>query len=212
MTMTNLKRLLVIAIFAIVGLAIGIKLLQGLMAILPAIAGGIIGGLIAAVLIKGPQAVAEDIRRTANAAVGNTPRQTDIEYVLGQALALNQRVRFEDGVSDQVRERVEKIIDTAEGLAPSLCREYPNDELTFNTCRIITYHLPRLIETYFSIAPSDRKAADGSVVQALDAIAADISDIQRIFRDQGINAARNRAKTMEMKFAGFGGAPSAASA
>lgn len=210
---TQVKRILTVAILAILGLFVGIWLFKGLMTILPAIIGGVIGGLIAAVFIKGPAEVSDDVRRTVAAAVGKPkPRETDIEYVLTRALALNQLVRLEDGVSDPIRTGVERIIDIAEELAPPLCRDYPNDDLTYNTCRVVTYHLPRLLEPYFNIAPADRKAAEGGVVQALDAVEKDLADIQAIFRDQGIDAARHRAKTVEMKFTGFGGAPSAASA
>lgn len=206
---TNTKRILVIALCALVGLFVGVKLFQGLLAIAPAIAGGIIGGIVAAVLIKGPS-VMTDIKNTVEAAVGKRPSETDARYVLEQALALNARARLEVGVSENVLTMVEQIIDRADGLVPQLCTNYQGDELTFNTCRIYTYHLPRLLDPYFALKVSDRSAAESGVVQALKAIDTDLADISKIFREQGIEAARRRAKTVEMKFSGFGATSPAA--
>ena len=209
----QMQRVLLIVVSTIAGLIVGFFVFKGLMVLLPAIIAGVIGGLVAAILIKGPDAVREDVKRTVQAAMGQPkPRATDITHVLTQALALNQRVRTEDGVSETVQSKVEKIIDIAEGLAPRLCAEFPSDELTYNTCRIVTFHVPRVLEPYLAIHPSDRTAAEPGIAQALDAIIGDLPDIQSIIRDQGIDAARHRAKTVEMKFTGLGGAASAASA
>jgi hypothetical protein len=203
----NLKRFLTIVGLTIVGLIVGIWIVDGLLVLLPTIIAGIIGGFIAAFLIKGPAATIESVRKTAEAMAGPLrPGETDLAHVLSQSLVLNQRVRFEEGVSESVRAAVEKIIDLVEALAPSLCGDFEGEDLTYNVCRVPTYQLPRLLEPYFKVKPADRASVEPNVLKALEAVQSDLAEIHEIFRTQGINAALHRAKTVEMKFAGLGGA------
>lgn len=199
------KKMITIAIGVIGGLILGLFVLQNIWAILTAAIGGVIGGLIAAYLIKGPESI-EDVKRTIQATVGKPMQsQTDPVYVLNLALKFNQLVRTSEGVSIEILARVEQIIDKVEVLVPTLCADYRSDDLTYGVCRVATYQLPRLLNPYLNVGVGDRKAVESNVQKALDAMLRDITEIEEIFRNQGIEAARHRAKTVETKFAGIGG-------
>lgn len=206
----QMKRILVIAGLTVLGLIIGFIFFKGLMIVLVAIAGGAIGGIVAAVLIKGAEETFEEVRKTVSTMAAPARRETDLGNVLEQSLALNQRVRLTEGISKEITAAVESIIDIVEELAPSLCTDFRGDELTYHVCRTVTYQVPRLLEPYFKVKPEDRAAVEGGVLKALKAANDDLTEIKTIFRDQGIDAARQRAKTVEMKYSGIGGSAAAA--
>ncbi len=199
---TNLQRALVVAALAIVGFGLGALFLQGLLILFPTIVGGVVGAFIALAFIKGPAAVFDDIRETVKAAGMPPRRETDLEMVVEKCLGVNCLVRLEEGVPDRVRTLTENVIDSVMKLAPALCVGFVGDELTYNVCRTGTYHLPRLLEPYLAVAPSNRLAAESGVVAALERMFTDLQDISRIFTDQGLDAARHRAKTVELKYTG----------
>ncbi len=206
----SVKKILFTALCAVIGLALGLWFLKGLWTIAPVVVAGIVGGFVASFLIKGPEETIAAVRATIQSATNSRPRETDIENVFNQSRSLNQRVRFEDGVSVSVLSAVEEILDLVEGLAPPLCLDFEGDELTYNVCRVATYQLPRLLDPYFKVKPADRASVEPNILKTLEAVRSDLAEIQTIFRDQGIDAVRHRAKTVEMKFSGIGGNAAAA--
>jgi len=200
---TNLQRALVIAAMAIMGFGLGVLFLKGLSILVPAVAAGMVGAVIALAFIKGPAAVFDDIKKTVKAAGMSPRRETDLDVVVEKCLGVNVSVRLEEGVPDRVRTLTENVIDSVMKLAPDLCAGFVGDELTYHVCRTGTYHLPRLLEPYLAVAPADRLAAESGVVAALERMLADLQDISRIFTEQGLDAARHRAKTVELKYTGM---------
>ena len=195
------KQRLMTGAFLGIGLILGYFMLKGVWVLLPGIVGGIVGGILASTLIQGPEETLERVSKTVKAAGITRPRETNVEYVLGQLLKLNTLIRTTHGISHSVLARVEKVIDKVERLALPLCSDYGGDELTFNVCRTGTYHLPRLLEPFLKLAPEGREEAENGIIAALDAMVKDLGDISEIFHTEGVAAARHRAKTVEMRYA-----------
>ena len=181
----------VLFVYLVFKLAFVFALLIGI-----AIGGALVIFLIARSRGESPVAVAKEV-----VAEAPRPRDSEPSYVYERMLGTNQSLRVLEGVSIPVVEAAEGIIDVLRDLVIRLNQDFPGDSMTFETCRIGTYHLPRLLEPYMKVPAGNRHEAEADVLKALAALRQEVDSIDDLLRAQNVDAARTRATGVEMRFA-----------
>lgn len=197
-------------ILAGIGVAIlvmlALELLANLAIIFSIIIGLIVGGVVAAFLIaiargEDPHEVAVEMATAARKVV--TPTDDSMDKVTGALKHLNVTLRTEHGVGSAVLDVFESTVDTLVTVCDQLIERLPGDDLTFETCRIATYHLPRTFKPYLE-AGDGRAEAEPVVLKALSAIKTEVNEISDLVQNESIDAARHRAAAVNARFANFG--------
>lgn len=168
---------------------------------------GVVIGLAVAIFLiarsrgEDPAKVAREVASSARRVV--VPDDDDMDRVTEELLDIQIKIRTQYGIGDEVRELSERIIDTLAPLTEMLNQRLSGDDLTFETCRIATYHLPRCLKPYFE-AGNARAESEGQVLAALRAIEQEVNEIDTLIKDESIEAARHRAGAVKARFADFG--------
>lgn len=139
--------------------------------------GSFIGGLLAigaAVLIyrkikgKHPQ------KPPAPPAAATVPVPPDPEQeqamLMNRLVQLNIMVRTTHGLSGEILQRIERVIDLLKDTTPQMMDRHPAESLTYELKRIAGTHLPQIVKEFIDLSEESRKHHDASFTAAVDDI------------------------------------------
>ena len=138
--------------------------------------GSFIGGLLAigaAVLIYKRIKGTQDQGSAAPSAAGTAPvTETpdpahELAMLMRSLVQLNILVRTTHGLSVEIIQLVERVIDLLENTTPQMMDRHPSESLTYELKRIAGAHLPQIVKEFIDLSEESRKHHDAAFTTAI---------------------------------------------
>ncbi len=134
--------------------------------------------------------------------VKQTQSNDAVGIIYDSLRAVNLTVRVVFGMSQEVIEKVESLIDTLVLIIPRLHDKHPSTEITWVINKISNDHLPGLIEKYCVLGNKERNESTETLLIALEALLKEVDKIEIIITENDKSKFDVEATFLKQKYFG----------
>jgi hypothetical protein len=118
---------------------------------------------------------------------------------LQQLARLNVQIR-ENGLADEVLEKLEHSIDTLRRLLPELNEDHEGSELTWTVNRMASDYLSRIVTPFVALSPPDREEHRAELLRSLAGLEAELDNIAELLRSAQAGEFKTKAAFLRARF------------
>jgi len=170
----------------------------------------IIGGCVAAVIVIGliiwyvakkrGVSVKEQVDEVADTISTPAQPEQDLERTLNNLLQININARTKSGFTEEMMKALEVLIDKLYDVLPKINSKWPDVDLTWETTRIATKHLPEFLSRFLVLSPSQLAVKEPQFLESLNIIEIEVDEVIQLFSTNAENEASTRARIIKRKF------------
>lgn len=119
--------------------------------------------------------------------------------MLDGLVGLNIVIR-EQGVADDVRRRLEGIIDKLRGLLEDLNERHPQHDLTWTVNQMAKEYLRKVTNPYLALSPADRDGCRNEILRSLDGLEAEVDNVADLVQGEKMGDFKAKAAFLRARF------------
>lgn len=125
--------------------------------------------------------------------------RSELRRLMDGLVESNLSIR-EAGLSDAVLARVEAIIDKLRGLLPDINERHPGNDLTWTINRMADDYLPRVINPYLALAPTERVAKQEELLHSLNGLESEVDNVNDLVESEKMGDFKAKAAFLRARF------------
>jgi len=171
--------------------------------------GSFIGGLLAigAAILIYKKIMSQDTAEPSSAepVPAGTPSEapdaeSELEKLISSLVKLNIKIRTTHGLSLEIIQPVEQVIDLLKDTVPQMMDRHPSESLTYELKRISGEHLPQIVKEFIDLSEKSRERHRAAFVESLGDIRNQIQRAKEIVEHNEVAEFKVMASFLKTKY------------